>query len=96
MNFDVETTRLANSVRNINPALSARFSPAEDESVDDEIIVTLDGAETGFAIQIGHGYACVGLWNEIEGELWELADCVGIATARARILPHLETAFRPK
>jgi hypothetical protein len=94
MNRDAETTRLAANACRINPALGARFVVSPDfDDEDDEIVVTLDGADTGFHIQIGYRYACVGLWNEVEGELWHLADCVGIATAQTRIIPHLRTAF---
>ena len=39
----------------VNPQYSARFVPAPDESVDDEIEILLAGAKTRWGIQIGDG-----------------------------------------
>lgn len=93
-NRDVETTLLRDAVAAINPALSAVFRPAEDETVDDEIAVTMGGEDTGFSLQIGYGYVAAGLWNEADGELWELGDFREFRPARARLVRHVATAFR--
>jgi hypothetical protein len=54
----------------VNPQYSARFVPAPDESVDDEIQILLAGAKTRWAIQIGDGDFVVNEYGfDANGEL---------------------------
>jgi hypothetical protein len=55
----------------INPHYAAKFVAAEDGSVDDGIAVTLAGATTRWALQIGSGYVAVNEYGEdAAGEFW--------------------------
>lgn len=47
----------------IDPRLSAKFNPAEDESVDDDFTILRDGEETGWSIQMGYRYYAVNFWD---------------------------------
>jgi hypothetical protein len=55
----------------ISPQYKARFIKAEDETVDDEIVVTFAGAPTRWTIQVGAGYVGINEYGEdTDGEAW--------------------------
>jgi hypothetical protein len=63
----------------VNPQYSARFVPAPDESVDDEIEILLAGAKTRWGIQIGDGDFVVNEYRfDANGELeWAKSHAMG-------------------
>jgi hypothetical protein len=49
--------RLKAALTQAGLAYAPRFIPAEDESLDDEIILDLGGQPTALSLQFGYGYA---------------------------------------
>lgn len=92
MRFAIE---LSAAVAELNPRLSAVFVPAEDESVDSEIQLRLDGKETGVAIQIGAGYAGINRWVEAEEASYELFFGETLEEAKVALLQMIRDGKLP-